>query len=414
MENTFSGSKVLLVDDEVEVCEVLQQFLEDEGFEVAAAHDGEQALAKLDEFLPQCVLLDIRMPSLNGIEVLKMVKYRKPETEVIMVTAVSNIKIAEECMRDGAFGFIPKPVDLDYLLKEIRGALSHREEVLEKQNLQLKENRKFEDAIQALNEELASALRFPLDLIELNYPELGCHSKNVAWLCKAMASQMGMSQTRLCELGGLYHDIGQLCLPRSLQNKPLEKMSYRERGIFEKFPLYGESLVQSHFHLKGLCAIIKHQGENVDGTGFPGRLRGNDIPLESKIIAVASAFDEELKNLGLRNIEQDIFEGGKVLDAINSRTGKRFDPAVVSALDAVIKEYKYKSVKEVKVAINNLKPNMSLSRDVFAESGELVLARQTIFTPLLLSKIFDLISMGVSLSPIYIHTDMVAEASASQ
>jgi hypothetical protein len=186
-------------------------------------------------------------------------------------------------------------------------------------------------------------------------------------------------------------------------------MTYRERSIFEKYPLYGQSLVQSHFHLKGLGTIIKHQCENMDGTGFPGRLKGNDIPLESRIIAVASAFDEELKNAGLRNIEQDVFEGRKVLDAINNLVGRKIDPVVVSALDALTKEYKYKAVRESKMSINNLKANMVLSRDVIAESGDLVLARQTTLNPLLLGKIFDLISMGARLTPIYVHSEAVAE-----
>lgn len=414
MEKAFLYSKILVVDDEVGVCDVLRQFLEEEKFAVDVANDGEQALAKLDEFKPHCVLLDIRMPYLNGIEALKMIKFRQPEIEVIMVTAVSNIKIAEQCMRDGAFGYIPKPVDVDYLLKEICAALRHREEAVEKQNLQSKENRKFEDTIRLLTEELATALKFPIALIEFGHPELGCHSKNVAWLCKALAEQMGLSQTRLCELGGLYHDIGQLCLPKSIQQKPREKMTFRERSIFEKFSLYGENFVQSHFHLKGLGTIIKHQCENMDGTGFPGRLKGGDIPLESRIIAVASAFDEELKNVGLRNIEQDVFEGRKALDAINNQLGKKFDPVVVSALDGMTKEYKYKAIRETKMAINNLKSDMVLSRDVIAESGELVLARQTTLTSLRLGKIFDLISMGTSLTPIYVHTDSVAKSSESQ
>ncbi len=404
MEKKFLYSKILVVDDEVEVCGALRQFLEEEQFKVEVANDGEQALAKVDEFKPHCVLLDIRMPNLNGIDALKMIKFRQPEIEIIMVTAVSNIKIAEQCMRDGAFGYIPKPVDVDYLLKEVRTALTHREEALEKHRQQLGDNLTHEAMIQQLDEDLATALRFPLDLIELIYPELGCHSKNVAWLCKMIAEHLGLSQIRLFELGGLYHDIGQVCLPKSLQQKPLEKMSFKERAIFEKFPLYGENLVQSHLHLKALGTIIKHQCENIDGTGFPGMLEGGRIPIGSKIIAVANAFDEALQNRGLRNIEQDLFEGRDALDLISCQVGKKFDSVVVSVLANMTKKHKYKQIMEVKIGVNSIKPGMLLSRDVIAESGDLLINRQTTVTPLLLGKILDWVSMGISLTPIYVYT----------
>lgn len=409
MEKKFLYSKVLLVDDEVEVCAALRQFLEEEQFKVEVANDGEQALAKVDEFKPHCVLLDVRMPNMNGIDALKMLKFRQPEIEVIMVTAVTNIKIAEQCMREGAFGYIPKPVDVDYLLKEVRTALNHREEVIEKHREQAKENQMHETTIQQLDEELAGALKFPLDLIEFSYPELGCHSKNVAWLCKTIAENMGLSHIRLFELGGLYHDIGQLCLPRALQQKSPEKMLFRERAIFEKFPLYGQNLVQSHLHLKALGTIIKHQRENIDGTGFPGLLEGDRIPIGSKIIAVANAFDEALQNMGLRNIAQDLFEGRSAIDLINRQAGRKFDPAVVSTLNNMTKNYKYKQIHEEKIAVNDLKPEMVLSRDVFSGNGDLLLAKQTTIEPLLLGKILDWISLGMSVTPTYVYADLNAK-----
>lgn len=411
MKKTILYSKILVVDDEVQVCESLRQVLQEEKFEVETANDGEQALAMLDEFEPHCVLLDIRMPYLSGVDALKLIKLRQPDIEVIMVTAVSTLKIAEECMRNGAFGYIPKPVDLDYLLKEVRAALAHREKAIEKHRLQSRESLVHEGAIQLLNYELVAALKSPFDLIEFIYPEFGCHSKNVAWLSKALAEKMGLLLIRLCELAGLYHDIGQLCLPGSLQKKPQEKISFREMRIFEKFPLYGQNFVESHFHLKGLGNVIKHQCENMDGTGFPGLLAGDDIPIESRVVAVASAFDEELRNVGLRNIEQDLFMGRKVLNAITSQVNKKFDPVVVSALDSMTMEHKYKATKEVKMGINNLQTKMILSRDVITENGNLVLARQTTLTPLLLGKIMDLVSMRVGLLPIYVYTEPFAQTS---
>ncbi|MZH02734.1 MAG: response regulator [Nitrospinae bacterium] len=89
-------SKVLIVDDEVAVCEALKEFLEEKQYHVELAHDGEDALAKLSSFNPQCILLDVRMPYLSGIEALKMIQLHNSELAIIMVSAVSNMKIVEE------------------------------------------------------------------------------------------------------------------------------------------------------------------------------------------------------------------------------------------------------------------------------------------------------------------------------
>ncbi|MBT5550996.1 MAG: response regulator [Nitrospina sp.] len=126
MTNPHLYSRILIVDDEAEVCEALKDYLTAQQFVVETASDGEDALAKLDDFDPYCILLDIRMPYLNGKEALKMIKLRSPDVEVIMVTAVANLNTAEECMQNGAFGFLAKPVDLSHLLKDINKALEHR------------------------------------------------------------------------------------------------------------------------------------------------------------------------------------------------------------------------------------------------------------------------------------------------
>lgn len=409
MSHAFLYSKILVVDDEVEVCDALKEFLEGEQFTVEVANDGEVALSKTDEFKPHCVLLDIRMPYLGGIDALKMIKLRLPEAEVIMVTATTNIKIAEECMRSGAFGYITKPVDLSYLLKEVLNALQHRKETLEKQRPIKKEldhlqeqSRKTKSTIHQLNEELFLSLKFPIDLIEYAHPEFACHSKNVSWLAKRIAEQMKLDHVRLCELAGLYHDIGKLCLPAFLRQG--EKQSDTERKVYEKFPVYGQDIIQSHFHLAGLGAAIRHQCERLDGTGFPDRITGADIPVESKVIAVANAFDEALIDVDVRNIEQDISQDEKALALLTGNIGKKFDPDVFEALSRLVKNRERKGETEMN-RTSGLKPKMVLSRNVLTKSGKVVLCRQTMLTPSRIEKINDLNGVDSISFPIYIYAE---------
>ncbi len=126
MDNPFPNTRILVVDDEKKAHSNLKRMLELKHFRVLVAQDGKDALAKVDVFDPECVLLDIRMPYMNGIDVLKLIKDKHPHTEVIMVTAVTSLKIAEGCMQDGAFAVIEKPVNFVYLMEKITAALQKR------------------------------------------------------------------------------------------------------------------------------------------------------------------------------------------------------------------------------------------------------------------------------------------------
>ncbi len=121
-----NGATILVVDDEKKVQSNMKRFLEAKSFSVIVAGDGKDALAKFEEFKPDCVLLDIEMPYLNGIDTLKLIKDKDPGVEVIMVTGVTSLKIAEGCLADGAFAVIEKPVNMEYLSGKIRAALEKR------------------------------------------------------------------------------------------------------------------------------------------------------------------------------------------------------------------------------------------------------------------------------------------------
>ena len=114
--------KILVVDDEVKMCFTLTKLFELSHFSVAVAHNGLEALDKVDIFQPHCILLDIRMPQMNGVEVLKRVKQEHPEIVVIMTTAVVAQESREECLEIGAAEYLIKPIDF----KELLGIINSR------------------------------------------------------------------------------------------------------------------------------------------------------------------------------------------------------------------------------------------------------------------------------------------------
>jgi len=120
-ESTFVP-KILIVDDEVKMCFTLTKLFELSNYSVAVAHNGLEALDKVDSFQPHCILLDIRMPQMNGVEVLKRVKQEHPEIVVIMTTAVVTEESREECLKIGAADYLIKPIDF----KELLGNINNR------------------------------------------------------------------------------------------------------------------------------------------------------------------------------------------------------------------------------------------------------------------------------------------------
>ncbi len=118
-------NKLLVVDDETEICEFLKSFFEERAFQVTTVSNGELALAQVDLIKPQVVLLDIHMPGIDGMNVLRQIKAKYPDMKVIMVTALETREKIEEAMRHGADNYITKPLSLEYLEKDVQEKIAH-------------------------------------------------------------------------------------------------------------------------------------------------------------------------------------------------------------------------------------------------------------------------------------------------
>lgn len=169
MEKT--KGKVLIVDDEESIRNLIRYKLEEEGYECQEAARGEEALwtAFMNDF--DIVLLDIKMPGLSGIEVLKKMLVQHPDTSAIMITAVAETNTAVEAMRQGAYDYIVKPFDLEDLSMRVRRALERRKLILENKEYQLHLEQKVrEQAVQIQefyeksNNKNAREQKAPLDM----------------------------------------------------------------------------------------------------------------------------------------------------------------------------------------------------------------------------------------------------------
>lgn len=118
-------SKLLIVDDEVEICDFLKMFFEDRNFDVEVAYNGADALQKAAVFKPAVMLLDIKIPGMDGLEVLRRIKKEFPAIRVLMVTALETSEKINEALRLGADNYITKPLSLEYLENDVKEKLKN-------------------------------------------------------------------------------------------------------------------------------------------------------------------------------------------------------------------------------------------------------------------------------------------------
>jgi DNA-binding NtrC family response regulator len=131
---------VLIVDDEQIMRESLTDWLEADGFQVSSAENGMDALRLIDDKQPNAAVVDIKMPGMDGVTLLRKIKEKNPETPVIMITAFATVDNAVKSMKDGAFDFITKPFPPEKLSNMLRHIFEHQE--LKQENIKLQKERK--------------------------------------------------------------------------------------------------------------------------------------------------------------------------------------------------------------------------------------------------------------------------------
>ena len=135
-------AKILVVDDDKSIRRTLKDILEFEKYEVIEASDGLDCMVKLKQNQFDVVILDVKMPKMDGMEVMEKIQAKKPELPVVMISGHGNIDTAVEAVKKGAFDFIQKPPDLNRLLITIRNAMDKSTLISEKKVLQKRVHKK--------------------------------------------------------------------------------------------------------------------------------------------------------------------------------------------------------------------------------------------------------------------------------
>ncbi|MBN1570532.1 MAG: response regulator [Acidobacteria bacterium] len=289
---TRNKARVLIVDDEIYIREILKSTLDDAGYECDTVGSAEAALTALAAQAFDIAFVDIRMPGKQGTELLQEIKAGYPEVIVIMITAIDSANTAIESMRMGAYDYIIKPFNLDQVLVSANRALDKRR--LENAN------REYQKYLQQIADERAAETRrlfysmtqVFIHLLDMKTPFNEGHSQRVAEIARYVARELRMTDdgVRKVYLAALLHDVGMILVEDMLLNKEGSLTADELRRIQER-TASADEVLRPILDDEEVLKCIRHYREWYDGTGYPGGLKGNLIPLGARVIAVVEAFD---------------------------------------------------------------------------------------------------------------------------
>lgn len=309
------GSSVLIVDDDREMCVLLARKLSRSGYSVSAVHSSEEAIGLLRKAAFDLVLCDLRLPGLDGFGFCSRVHESHPDLPVVMVTGHGGVELARTAMQNGATDFVTKPIKLDALSMLVEKNLERKR--LERGRELSRDSRLILQFIEAL----AAA-------IDAKESATAQHSLRVTALSKTVAEALGLPESELLaiELAALVHDVGKIGIPDRILQKP-GKLDEAEWELIRTHPVVGSQIVGRIEELTHVADVIRHHHERIDGAGYPDGLEGEAIPLPSRIIAVADAFEVMTTD----RVYRARLEDSEAIARLRDCAGTQFDSEVVEA-----------------------------------------------------------------------------------
>jgi putative two-component system response regulator len=321
----------LIVDDEPRLRQVLVHLMRNDGFTCLEAGNGEEALAQLEQQTVTLVMSDLRMPKMDGLELLRRVRGRWPDTAVVMITAVADVEVAVSCLAIGAMDYLTKPFHLEEVRARVAQALEKRRLVVENRGYQETLEEKVAVQARRLEELFLASVQSLAEALEVKDPYTRGHSVRVSHYSVMIARELGLDGEllRQIELGGHVHDIGKIGVREDVLNKP-GKLTDAEYEHIMTHPVVGWRILAPLLGDTPVALnIVRSHHERFDGRGVPDRLAGEQIPFEARIAAVADSFDAMTSDRPYRpdgmSIEASVAE-------LVRCSGTQFDPKIVTAM----------------------------------------------------------------------------------
>lgn len=319
---------VTVVDDEPYIQDVLSRAARSWHYKCQTASSAEQALQLLEQQLTPVVVTDLRMPGRGGVWLVRQIRHRWPEVGIIVLTAAQDADTARECLDAGAQHFFLKPIKLEefhHVLETASRTYVQERESNEHRSLLERTVRR---QTKRVRRTFLSAIESLVRTIEERDQYTAGHSMRVRRYALALARSLGLSQKlrQQLSLAAKLHDIGKVAVPETILNKT-GRLTPEEEAVIREHPATGERILTPIIHNRTVLTAIRAHHERIDGQGYPDRLRGHQVPLLARMIAVPDVFDALTSTRAYRQA-MSLHEAMSVL---RDGAGTHFDPELVRA-----------------------------------------------------------------------------------
>lgn len=321
----------LIVDDEPRLRQVMGHLMRSDGFQCVEAGNGLEALTQLEQYPVTLVMSDLRMPKMDGFELLREIRARFPDVAVVMITAVADVEMAVNCLASGAADYVIKPYQLEDIRARVAQALEKRRLILENRAYRQGLEERVTQQAHRLEELFLASIQSLAEALELKDPYTRGHSIRVSHYSSVIANAMGFTgeELRQVELGGHVHDIGKIGVRESVLNKA-DRLTEEEYQHIMTHPMLGWRILAPLLgDTPGALNIVRSHHERFDGQGVPDGLAGDAIPLEARIVCAADALDAMTSDRPYRPSEMSL---EMAVDELRRCAGTQFDPEVIEAL----------------------------------------------------------------------------------
>jgi response regulator RpfG family c-di-GMP phosphodiesterase len=324
---------VTVVDDEPAALDVLVRAARSWSYECQAAVTAEQALQLLEQNPTPIVVTDLRMPGRGGVWLVREIQRRWPEVSVIVVTAGEEENAVTECLHAGAHHYFLKPIKLDEFRHALEATLRTHRLQRQREIYRRYLERTIHRQTRKIRRTFLSAIDSLVCAMEARDPYTKNHSVRVRRYAMRLADVLKLDPRRRKQLSfaAKLHDIGKVGIPEAILNKPGRLTSVEYERV-QEHPLIGERILKPVIRNRDILAAVRGHHERFDGGGYPDGLKGTQIPLLARLVAVADCFDALTSERSYR----EALSFPHALEVIRVGAGTWFDPTAAEALIKVV------------------------------------------------------------------------------
>ena len=341
LEQASNGYKIIVVDDEIGIIDSLSIFLKRSGYEFTGVTDPLEAIERVKNEHFDLMLLDFIMTPIHGDQVVEEIRKFNKELYILLLTGHKDLAPPLETIRRlDIQGYCEKSDKFDQLLLLIESGIK----AISQMNLIKEINNELKDTYDKLERSYMESIQTLRYTVEAKDSYTRGHSDRVSEYSVLIGKYMGLQEEDLntLRIGGLFHDIGKIGVPDSILLKT-DKLTDYEYSEIKNHPTIGAHILSTATIFKNLIPIVKHHHEKYDGTGYPGKLKGEEIPFFARIAAVADTFDAMTSKRSYRDpLPLDV-----VISEFERCKGTQFDPKIADVFLDILNNH-YDEIKDIR------------------------------------------------------------------